>query len=68
MINMDRIPLIGSQFDVSSMLGTIGFKGNVDYTVVNGKVVVRDGHLTGMDEMDMTRKANACVEKYLGRS
>ena len=34
MINMDRLALTGAQFDVGSMLGTVGFKGNVDYTVV----------------------------------
>ena len=32
------------------MLGTVGFKGAVDYTVVNGKIVVRNGKLTGIDE------------------
>ena len=68
MINMDRLALTGAQFDVSSMLGTVGFKGNVNYTVVNGKVVVREGRLTGVDEDKITEKANQCVTRYLGRS
>lgn len=68
MIDMDRIALTGAQFDVASMLGTVGFKGNVDYTVVNGKVVVRDGQLTNVDEADLTWKATQCVEKYLNRN
>lgn len=67
MIDMDRIALTGAQFDVASMLGTVGFKGNADYTVVNGKVVVRDGQLVGMDEADLTLKATQCVETYLSR-
>ncbi len=68
MIDMDRIALTGAQFDVASMLGTVGFKGNVDYTVVNGKVVVRDGQLTNVDEADLTWKATQCVERYLNRN
>ena len=68
LINMDRLSLTGAQFDVSSMLGTVGYKGNVDYTVVNGRVVVREGHLTGVDEEKITAEANQCVSRYLGRS
>lgn len=67
LIDMNRIALTGAQFDVGSMLGTVGFKGNVDYTVVNGKTVVRDGQLVGMDEADLTLKATQCVETYLSR-
>ena len=68
LINMDRLSLTGAQFDVSSMLGTLGYKGNVDYTVVNGRVVVREGRLTGVDEEKITAEANQCVSRYLGRS
>ena len=68
LINMDRLSLTGAQFDVSSMLGTVGSKGNVDYTVVNGRVVVREGRLTGVDEEKITAEANQCVSRYLGRS
>lgn len=67
MIDMNRIALTGAQFDVASMLGTVGFKGNVDYTVVNGKIVVREGCLVGVDEDKVTEQANKCVKKYLNR-
>ena len=49
------------------MLGTVGFKGPVDYTVVNGKVVVRDGRLTGVDEERAVRAARAAAAAYLSR-
>ena len=68
LINMDRLSLTGAQFDVSSMLGTVGYKGNVDYTVVNGRVVVCEGRLTGVDEEKITAEAKQCVSRYLGRS
>lgn len=68
MIDMNRIALTGAQFDVASMLGTVGFKGNVDYTVVNGKIVVSEGCLVGIDEAKVTEQANECVKKYLNRA
>ena len=49
------------------MLGTVGFKGPVDYTVVNGKVVVREGRLTGIDEEQAVREAQTCCQAYLNR-
>ena len=53
--------------DVKSMLGTVGFKGPVDATVVNGRVVVKDGRLTGIDEEKAVREARACCQAYLNR-
>ena len=68
MIDMKRLALTGAQFDVASMLGTVGFKGNVDYTVVNGKIVVSEGHLVGVDEDRVTEQANESVKTYLNRA
>lgn len=67
LIRRDRLELVGADLDVKSMLGTVGFKGPVDYTVVNGKVVVRDGRLTGVDEEAAVRKGRAAVSAYLNR-
>ncbi len=67
MIRRDRLGLVGADLDVKSMLGTVGFKGPVDATVVNGKVVVKDGCLTGVDEEKAVREARACVQNYLNR-
>lgn len=65
MIRLGRIPLVGAQFDPKSLLGTVGFKGCVDYTVVNGRVVVQDGKLTAADEAELVAKANETVIHYL---
>ncbi len=67
LIRRDRLELVGADLDVKSMLGTVGFKGPVDYTVVNGKVVVREGRLTGIDEEKAVREARAAVSAYLNR-
>ena len=65
LIHLNRLDLVGTQFDLTSMLCTVGLKGSVDYTVVNGKVVVKEGKLTGIDEETVTKKANQIVTKYL---
>ena len=65
MINTNRLSFVGTQYDPKSLLGTVGVTGEVDYTVVNGKIVVKDGKLVGIDEEKVTVKANEEVEKLI---
>ncbi|MDL2235160.1 8-oxoguanine deaminase [Christensenellaceae bacterium OttesenSCG-928-L17] len=65
LIDTRRLELVGTHCDPGSLLGTVGFSGAVDYTVVNGAVVVRKGRLTGVDEERMYREADAAVRTYL---
>lgn len=65
LVDLDRLELVGAQFDPRSMLGTVGLKGPVDYTVVNGKVVVRRGALVTVDEGELSARANETVRRYL---
>ena len=55
--------LVGTDFDPTSLLGCVGYKGAVDYTIVNGKVVVENGHLVNIDEAKVTEKANAACKR-----
>ena len=67
LIDLDRLSLVGAQFDPMSVLGTVGFKGSVDYTIVNGVPVVQNGELTTFDEAEAVRSANRVVRRYLNR-
>ena len=67
LVNENRLELVGTQFDFRSMLCTVGLKGAVDYTVVNGRVVVQEGRLIGIEEEKVTEKANAAVKHYIER-
>ena len=67
MIDLDRVELVGAQFDPMSLLGTVGFKGAVDYTVINGRAVVQNGQLVTVDEHEVTARANEAARRYLGR-
>ena len=67
LVDMERIELVGAQFDPKSVLCTVGLKGSVDYTVVDGQVVVRDGRLVCVDEDKIIQKANSVVREYISR-
>ena len=54
-------------FDVLTNDSPVGWKGPVDYTVVNGKVTVRSGKLVNLDEEKAAREAAALVRDYLSR-
>lgn len=68
MINSNRIELVGTSYDPKSLLGTVGFKGGVDYTVIGGKVVVKDGKLLNIDEGKVIYKANEAVTRLINKS
>ena len=68
MIDSNRLELIGTLQDVAAMPATVGFKGAVDYTVVNGRVVVKEGRLVNVDEEKLVREANRSVTEYLNKN
>lgn len=67
MINSNKLELVGTQYDPKSLLGTVGFKNPVDYTIINGKVVVKDGKLVNIDEEKLIFNANKAVEKLINK-
>ena len=67
MIDSRRLELVGSCFDPKSVLGTVGVRGPVDYTVVQGRVTVDHGHLVTVDEEQLAHDAEAKCRAYLNR-
>ena len=65
LVDSRRLELVGSCFDPQNMLATVGLRGAVDYTVVNGRLTVRQGHLVSMDEEAIAARANECCRTYL---
>ncbi|MBU3105380.1 8-oxoguanine deaminase [Clostridium gasigenes] len=68
MINSKKLEFVGTQFDPKSILGTVGFKGAVDYTIVGGNVVVKEGKLVNIDEEKITYEANEAVERLIKKA
>lgn len=67
LIDLNRFALVGAEYDPRSLLGTVGFRGAVDYTIVNGIPVVQEGMLTTIDEPAAAARAREAVTRYLGR-
>ena len=65
LVDSRRLELVGSCFDAKSVLGTVGVRGPVDYTVVQGRVTVRQGHLATVDEDRVAEDANRKCRAYL---
>lgn len=65
LLDTRRLELVGTQFDPQSLLSTVGWKGSVDYTIVNGLVVVEQGKLTAVDEDVEAETANTIVKQYI---
>lgn len=65
LIDVNRIELAGAHLDPKSMLATVGFARPVDYTIVNGKIVVKNGELSNIDERETVARANQLVGKLV---
>ena len=66
LVDSNRIELTGACYDPKSVFGTVGFRMPVDYTVINGKVTVEGGRLTGIDEAKLVEDSNKELKRYLG--
>lgn len=62
-IDVNKLELVGGLMDPASFLGTIGYTYPVAFTVINGKVVCKDGVLTGIDEAKIKEQAEKEVAK-----
>ena len=67
MVDERRLELVGACMDAKSVLGTVGLRGAVDYTVVHGRVTVKNGRLTTIDEDKIAFEANKKCMDYLNK-
>ena len=67
LIDRRRLELVGACYDPKSVLATVGVRGPVDYTVVNGRITVVHGQLAAIDEASVAAAAQSACEAYLAR-
>jgi len=67
LINTKRLGFSGGLSDSVSALVTSGDSQIVDMTIVNGKMVVRDGRLVTIDEDKVAEKANKISQEMIKR-
>lgn len=64
---LDRIDFAGSLSDPLAALLFTGNNHQTKYTIVNGVLVVKEGKLTTMDEIEIARNGNRIAEDLLKR-
>ena len=67
LIDSGKTELVGALEDPKNVFGTVGFRQAVDYTMVNGRFTVREGQITGIDELRLAEEANRVCRQYLSR-
>ena len=65
MVDPGRLELVGACNDPKSVLGPVGLRGAVDYTVIDGEVTVENGAITGIDEEKVGADSNKELGRYL---
>lgn len=66
LIDSGRTELTGACYDPKSVLGTVGVRGAVDYTVIDGEVTVENGRIVGVDEEKLSADSDRELRRYLG--
>ena len=67
-VDSRRLELVGGEYSPADVLATVGLRGPVDYTVVNGKITVKDGHLVTIDEDRIAAEAREVCRSYLSKA
>lgn len=68
LVDSRRLELTGAEYSPADALATVGLRGPVDWTVVNGRVVVREGRLVSVDEERVAEEARPVASAYLSLS
>lgn len=64
-IRLDGIETNGATQDPAALLGTVGHKGSVDCTVVNGQMAVRGGVLQNVEEAQLVAESRPVLHRFL---
>ena len=65
MIDMGKLELAGTLHDPKSLLPRVGVTGDVALTMINGKIVFKDGHLTSVDERKLAEEGEKVCTRVL---
>lgn len=65
LVDVDRLEFAGALHDPKNFLARVGATGPVWMTMINGKVVYRDGHLQGVDEEKLAADGEAVCTRVI---
>lgn len=65
LFNVGKLEYSGSLSDPLAAIIFSGYNHAAEYTIVNGKIVVEQGRLTGFDETEIMNRCNAISDKMI---
>ena len=65
MLDTRKVEYIGALHDPTSLIAKLGIASNVDLTMINGRIVWRDGEFPGLDEHKMVTEAQSHVQRVV---
>ena len=68
LFDVNDIPYVGSLSDPAAALIFSGYDHKTAYTIVNGRVVVENGQLLGIEEEELVARATDAVNGLYGRA
>lgn len=67
LVDADKLELSGALHDPKNFLARVGVTGPVWMTMINGKIVYRDGELSGIDEQKLAAEGEEVCTRALRR-
>jgi hypothetical protein len=67
LFNVAKLEYSGSLSDPLAAIIFAGYNHGAEYTIVNGKIAVENGNLTGFDEMALMNKCNTISERMISQ-
>lgn len=64
-IDTRKIEFVGTKHDPNSLIAKVGINNNVDLTMINGRIVWRNGEFPGLDEQQLVADALSHVERVI---
>ena len=62
-IDIEKLELVGALHDLMNFLPKAGYTGEVDFTMVNGDIIFKQGELTRINEEQLQKEALRAYEK-----
>lgn len=64
-IDTRKMEFVGTLHDPESLIAKVGIAGNVDLTMINGRIVWKNGEFPGLDEQKLAAEAQAHVSRVI---
>ena len=65
LIDKRKVELVGATYSPKTMLACVGLNSPVDYTIVNGEVILEEGRLKNIDEEELFYQAHKKTKDFL---